>query len=325
MKKIKLLSFTMFVGLCSLATLMFSPFARAESGVLQLPAGAYYANHGQTDATILKSLSIGGQGQIATVNPGQSVSVSYTMQIFANPTTPEEIRQAFFAYSWASSWPPFSAYTAIYDDTPGLNPGVTKTDTFTIAVPTTPGNYNVWFLGESQYSMHDAVAAHTSPPNNLPHARIIVESASIALSPYAGFASTTVVGSGFSSNSRATIAWDGTTIPSIPNPVTTDANGSFTAFISVPTQTTPGLHTVNATDEFGKWATATFTVVDMKGLQGLQGLTGAQGPKGDKGDNGAQGPEGSLGETQLALIALPTAASIFALCIAVVALLRKKT
>jgi hypothetical protein len=169
---------------------------------------------------------------------------------------------------------------------------------------------------------------------------------SIALTPSTGFASTTVVGLGFSNNSRVTITWDGTTIPSIPSPLTTDVIGSFAALISVPTQTASGVHTVNATDESGNWATATFTVVDMRGPQGpaglqgqqgskgdkgdegdtgLQGPAGPQGSKGDKGDTGPQGPAGLLGENQLVLIAFPTAASIFALCIAVVSLLRKKT
>jgi hypothetical protein len=169
---------------------------------------------------------------------------------------------------------------------------------------------------------------------------------SIVLVPSTGFASTTVVGSGFSDNSKVTITWDGTTIPSIPSPVITDATGSFTAFVSVLTQTTPGSHTVNATDDSGNSAAATFTVVNMTGqqgpagpqgpkgdkgdtgVQGPTGLTGSQGSKGDKGDSGetgSQGPPGSLGETQLVLIAFPTATSIVALCIAVVALLRKKS
>lgn len=124
---------------------------------------------------------------------------------------------------------------------------------------------------------------------------------SIALAPSTGFASTTIAGSGFSYNSRITITWDGTTIPSIPNAVTTDATGNFTALISVPTQSAPGAHTVNATDASGNWATATFTVVNVQ-----------------------QGSAGLSGNTQLALIAFPLAASIVALCIAVVALLRKK-
>jgi hypothetical protein len=161
----------------------------------------------------------------------------------------------------------------------------------------------------------------------------------IVLTPYTGFASTTVIGSGFSNESRVTITWDGTTIPSVPSPITTDATGGFAALISIPTQTVPGAHTVNATDEAGNWATATYTVVDMTGptgLQGqqgprgdtgLQGSTGPQGPKGDTGPQGSKGdtgPQGLPGENQLVLIAFPTAASIFALCIAVVALLRRK-
>jgi len=155
----------------------------------------------------------------------------------------------------------------------------------------------------------------------------------VALMPSTGFASTTVSGSGFSGNSSVTITWDGITIPSIPNPTTTDATGSFVAMISIPTQTAPGTHTVNATDESGNWATATFTVVDMTGPQGSTGLQGQQGPKGDtglqgstgpQGPKGDTGPQGPTGENQLVLIAFPTAASIVALCIAVVALLRRK-
>jgi hypothetical protein len=47
-----------------------------------------------------------------------------------------------------------------------------------------------------------------------------------------------------------------------------------------------------------------------------------QGLKGDKGDTGDTGP---AGENQLVLIAFPTVASVIALCIAVVALLRRKS
>jgi len=162
-------------------------------------------------------------------------------------------------------------------------------------------------------------------------------SPSLSLTPNTGFAATTAMGSGFSNDSEVTIAWDGAVIPTVPIHVITDAIGDFTAIISVLTQTAPGVHTVNATDGSGNWATTTFTVVDMTGPQGPTGLqgakgdkgdkgdTGLQGPKGDKGDTGPQGPPGTLGEAQLVLIAFPTATSIFALCIAVVALLRKKS
>jgi rhamnogalacturonyl hydrolase YesR len=193
------------------------------------------------------------------------------------------------------------------------------------------GEYNPGFDGASGIG-YNLISAMAAP--------------SLILTPNTGFAATTVVGSGFSNDSEVTIAWDGSVIPTVPIHVMTDATGDFAAIISVPTQTAPGVHTVNATDDSGNWTTATFIVVDMKGPQGpqgdtgaqglkgdngtkgdtgLQGPTGQQGPKGDKGDTGPQGPAGSPAENQLVLIAFPTAASIIALCIAVVALLRKKT
>jgi hypothetical protein len=142
----------------------------------------------------------------------------------------------------------------------------------------------------------------------------------IALTPSTGLAATTVVGSGFSNNSRIAIAWDGTIIPAIPEALTTDANGNFTALISVPTQTVPGVHTLNATDETGNWNTATFTVVDV---------TGPQGPKGETGQQGLQGTEGPKGppinmQDLLVLVALPTVIAVLAICLAIVALLKKR-
>jgi len=152
----------------------------------------------------------------------------------------------------------------------------------------------------------------------------------ITLTPDTGFASTTVVGSGFSENSTVTITWDGTTIPSVPSSVITDATGNFTALISVLTQTAPGVHTVKATDETGNWATATFTVVNMTGPQGPKGDTGEQGPQGlqgPKGENGTQGAQGPPGDVQelLIVVAFPTVTSILAICVAIIALLKKRT
>jgi len=152
--------------------------------------------------------------------------------------------------------------------------------------------------------------------------------AHITLTPNTGFASTTVVGSGFSNNSKITVRWDGTVISTVPRPLITDANGNFTATINVLTQNSPGPHTVNATDESGNWATATFTVINMTGPQGPKG------DKGDKGDTGAQGPQGLQGpqgppgvtstELQFLINGLTMAASIIAICLAAIALFRKK-
>jgi len=175
------------------------------------------------------------------------------------------------------------------------------------------------------------------------------EIAKIVLTPYTGFASTTVAGSGFSDNSKITIKWDGTVIPTVPSPLTTDANGNFTTIITILTQTSPGPHTVNATDESGNWATATFTVVDMtgppgpKGDKGDKGDTGAQGPQGQIGPTGPQGPQGIQGpqgpqgeqgppgtpgvtsaELQFLVNGLTMAVSFIAICLAAIALFRKK-
>jgi len=118
-----------------------------------------------------------------------------------------------------------------------------------------------------------------------------------------------------------TISWDGTTIPTVPNEVTTDANGSFTVLISVPTQTIPGAHTVNATDETGNWNTAIFTVTDVTGPQGPKGETGQQGLQ------GPEGPQGPAGSTQdlLTIVALPTIIAVIAICLALIALLKRRS
>ncbi len=164
----------------------------------------------------------------------------------------------------------------------------------------------------------------------------------ITLMPSTGFSSTTIAGLGFANNSRVTITWDDRVIPTVPSPIIADATGDFTTIISVPTQTAPGVHTINATDESGNWATATFTVIDMIGPQGPkgdkgdtgdQGPTGPQGPQGPEGENGTQGPagpqgiQGPPGEIQqlLIIITLPTVASIAAICVAIIALLKKRT
>jgi hypothetical protein len=283
--------------------------------------------------------------------------------------------------------------------------------TVTEIVDRTSDNCSVWIQGEdgskSNATAHLGTGSHYSDAEALgleslsdagiaayfDDVRIfgVGVSPSLSATPNRGFSSTTLVGSGFAVDSEVTVAWDGTKIPAVPINVTTDAAGSFAAVISVPTQTAPGVHTINATDGLGNWATATFTVVNMTGPQGSTGPAGAKGDKGDTGPQGSQGipgvpgmngtvwyegngtptagvgvnrdyylntangdvyqmqsgswtkigniqgakgetgstgplgPAGSLGENQLILIAFSTAASILALCIAAVALLKKKS
>jgi hypothetical protein len=129
-------------------------------------------------------------------------------------------------------------------------------------------------------------------------------SPAISLSPTSGFAATTVSGTGFPSFSTITLWWDGSQIPTVPATITASAGdtgsnylGTFTAIITVPTQTTPGAHTVSARGippQTGSAviANATFTVVDMKGTTGPAGTPGPAGPKGD---TGATGPAGAPG------------------------------
>lgn len=139
------------------------------------------------------------------------------------------------------------------------------------------------------------------------------------LTPDTGFSSATVVGSGFATNSRVTLTWDDIVIPTVPSPLITDSDGSFTAIISIPTQNEHGTHIVEATDKFGNWANAMFTVIDMTGPQGL---------KGDIGPEGSPGKDAPLGEThELSLLvdAFTIAVSIIAICLATIALLKKKT
>lgn len=149
-------------------------------------------------------------------------------------------------------------------------------------------------------------------------------SADITLVPDTGFASTTVVGSGFAPNSEITITWNGTFISTVPSALTTDQYGNFTTIIGVLTPNDPGNHMVNATDELGNSAEVTFTVIDMTGPQGEQGLQGETGPQGEQGETGPQGETGSPGAVPLEYVAIPTIPSIAAIVLAAYALVRKK-
>lgn len=140
-------------------------------------------------------------------------------------------------------------------------------------------------------------------------ARVYAQSlGSISLSPNSGFSAITITGTGLSGT--ITIHWDNNPTPLPTVPATIYAyqdtnNASFTAIISVPTQTTPGEHTVTALDSLGHTADATFTVVDMTGPEGPPGKTGPSGADGSigltgpVGEQGPQGEQGIPGETGL--------------------------
>jgi len=82
----------------------------------------------------------------------------------------------------------------------------------------------------------------------------------LELVPAKGIAATTLVGSGFAPNSKISVTWDDTSIPTVPSPLITDSYGNFTAIISVLNQTASGIYTVKAVDEIETEANASFTV-----------------------------------------------------------------
>jgi len=150
----------------------------------------------------------------------------------------------------------------------------------------------------------------------------------LELVPGTGFASTTIVGSGgFAGNSRITVTWDGTPIPTVPQVIITDIYGNFTAIISVPTPNAPGAHLVNATDEYGRSGWTTFTVIDMTGPQGEQGPTGPTGAQGVQGQTGPEGPQGETGPAgvvPIEYVAVMAVPSMIAIVLAVYALMKAR-
>ncbi|MGH9909018.1 MAG: beta strand repeat-containing protein, partial [Nitrososphaerales archaeon] len=84
----------------------------------------------------------------------------------------------------------------------------------------------------------------------------------ITLSPTTGISGTevTVTGSNFTANTRVTIKFETILVATTPATVITGTSGGFLAKFDIPAGVTGGVHTVFATDEAGKIATATFTV-----------------------------------------------------------------
>ncbi len=128
---------------------------------------------------------------------------------------------------------------------------------------------------------------------------------SITLTPNNGFV-TTIIGTSFPDNTAITIECNQTAVITIPLSVVADKDGNFSAVMTFPN--TAGVYNITASDEYGDYATAWFTVPDVNGAtgttgqtgatgsqgsQGLKGATGETGPQGEKGDKGDIGPMGS--------------------------------
>jgi hypothetical protein len=132
---------------------------------------------------------------------------------------------------------------------------------------------------------------------------MVLAAPAVFLSPSTGFAAVTVSGTGFPLGT-ITIYWDGAVVPTVPAVVSVfdSTAGTFTAIITVPTQTTPGTHTVTASyipagSNIRASASANFMVIDMRGPQGSPGNDGIPGQQGQPGGAGAPGPAGPLGPT----------------------------
>lgn len=107
----------------------------------------------------------------------------------------------------------------------------------------------------------------------------------ITLSPPQGFAMTMISGTGFNTYRDITVTYDSAVQPTIPTIVKSDGSGSFNAIVAIPDELAVGVHTITVTDSSGCTASATFTVVDMKGAQGLQGVEGQDGISGINGQD----------------------------------------
>jgi len=128
----------------------------------------------------------------------------------------------------------------------------------------------------------------------IPNGAYAQELPSITVSPTSGFSAVTVSGQRFLG--QISIYWAGQLVPTVPSPVYSANDGSFTAIITVPTQTKPGEYTIRADGLRGTTASAKFTVVDMTGATGPAGPEGPVGPEGPQGPSGETGPAGPPGE-----------------------------
>jgi len=127
------------------------------------------------ETRLLINIDIAGFGQIAYVEPGETVSCSYTYQIYSGAGNPSEINQGFFIMSWTPSWPaPSGYYIPVWNGVSGVYPGVTNTESFSFTAPSTSGTYYLYWCGGSEYNMEDAVSRYSEPLTLPAHAKIIV-------------------------------------------------------------------------------------------------------------------------------------------------------
>jgi len=132
------------------------------------------------------------------------------------------------------------------------------------------------------------------------------QNTSITLTPESGYCAVIISGEGFFGG-EIFIYWEDDQVPTVPSPLYSrdTQDGSFTAIITVPTQSEPGEYVITAIDQENFNADAVFTVVAATGSAGPPGdpgpagpagSRGPEGPTGDPGPAGATGPQGLAGE-----------------------------
>ena len=137
----------------------------------------------------------------------------------------------------------------------------------------------------------------------------------IELSPTAGIL-TTITGEGFRQGDVVNLTWEGSPLKTVPNSVSVDLSGKFSAIIVPPTNES-GEYTITA-NSVGITASATFTL-NMDSLKGKDGAQGIEGPVGETGPIGPSGPAGEKGEKGgaggliIAIIALVVALAVAAM------------
>ena len=124
------------------------------------------------------------------------------------------------------------------------------------------------------------------------------QNTSITLTPESGYCAVIISGEGFFGG-EIFIYWEDDQVPTVPSPLYSrdTQDGSFTAIITVPTQSEPGEYVITAIDQENFNADAIFTVVEVTGPAGLPGDPGPAGPPGPRGPEGPTGDPGSAGAT----------------------------
>lgn len=154
-----------------------SNFQQPLDSLFSLPANALLGDHRIYSEAELLRIDVDpapGDQQETSVSPGQTIDVNLTLHIW-EPRGPSILNQALITYSWSPTWPPTPEYyTPLYHGTPSYYPGVTVNRTFNLTVPTSTGEYYLWFCAAEQYNMEDAAGTFTEAPYLPAYARIIV-------------------------------------------------------------------------------------------------------------------------------------------------------